>query len=290
MIFNRILTRRLSSVALLGCLFSTGSTSARATILALDWSHLSAAYQAGAANATTTQNFTVGANTVSTVFAVQGGPTAANTFVLGTPTVATNSGTTSPTNQYATGGLTDGQLALQIGITLPDSAADSIKFTINFSQAVYGATFQLFDVDYGASFTDQLRNVFGVSGATTVLPTLTSSSSNTVGSAANNSADGFLNSVTGTAGSAQTAAAGNVTVTFANNVPVTSISFIYGDNFNANLGTVAPTNVAQQVVALSNIQWSTVSGVSVPEPGALAAICLGAAAVSAVVLRRPRQG
>ena len=265
-------------------------SSSRADILALDWAHLSAAYQSGAANSGTTQSFTVGSNTVGTVFGVVGNTTASNIFILSTPLVGTY-GTTAPNTSYANGGVSDGTLALQIGIAVPDTTTEGVQFTINFSQAVYGATFQLFDVDYSSGkFTDQLRNILGVSGATTVLPTLTGSASNSVGTDANNATDGFSNSVTGTAGNAQNAGNGNVTVTFANNVPVTSISFIYGDNYNSNLGAVAPAATTTQLIALSNVQWSTVSGVSVPEPGTLATVGLGLATMSAVVLRRRRQG
>ena len=285
--FHRIFTRPLSSAALLGGLFAAALPSARADILALDWAHLSAAYQSGAANSGTTQNFTVGSNTVSTVFGVVGNTTASNVFILSTPTVATYGSTAPNTTSYANGGVSDGTLALQIGIAVPDTTTEGIQFTINFSQAVYGATFKLFDVDYSSgNFTDQIRNILGVSGATTVLPTLTGSSANSVGTAANNTADGFSNSVTGNAGNNQNVGNGNVTVTFANDVPVTSISFIYGDNYNSNLGTVAPAATTTQLVALSNVQWSTVSGVSVPEPHTLATIGIGLASMSAVVLRR----
>ena len=158
------------------------SPPARADVLALDWSHLSAAYQSGAANSGTTQNFTVGSNTVSTVFGVVGNTTAANAFILSTPTVATYGSTAPNSTSYANGGVSDGTLALQIGIALPDTTTEGVQFTINFSQAVYGATFKLFDVDYSAgNFTDQIRNILGVNGATTVLPTLTGSASNSVG-------------------------------------------------------------------------------------------------------------
>ena len=265
-------------------------STSRADVLALDWAHLSAAYQSGAANSGTTQNFTVGSNTVSTVFGVVGSTTASNIFILSTPTVATYGSTAPNTTTFANGGVTDGTLALQIGIAVPDTTTEGIQFTINFSQAVYGATFTLFDVDYTSGrFTDQIRNILGVNGATTVLPTIYGTSSNSVGSDANNAADGFSNSVTGTASNAQNAGNGNVNVVFANNVPITSISFIYGDNYNSNLGPVAPASTTTQLIALSNVQWSTVSGVSVPEPGTLATIGLGLATMSAVALRRRRR-
>ena len=281
----RFLTRRLPSILLVAPLFGSILPAARADILALDWSHLSAAYQSGAMNAGTTQNFTVGSNTVSTVFGYQGTATS-SVFILSTPTVATN-GTGSPANSYASGGLTDGELALQIGIALPDTTTQGVTFTINFAQAVYGVSFKLFDVDYSSGgFTDQIRDVVGVNGATTYLPTLTGSTANTVGSDANNAADGYRNSVTGNAGNAQTAAGGNVTVSFDNTVPITSVSFVYGDNHFANLGAVAPASTAQQLVGVSNIIWATNAGEQVPEPGMFGVTGLGLATMLAVTLRR----
>ncbi len=285
---QRPFPRRLLSGALLACLAVSGFSAARADILALDWSHLSSAYQSGASNAGTPQNFTVGSNTVSTVFGYQGAATS-SVFVESTPTVATN-GSGTPANIYTTGGLTDGELAMQIGVAIPNSTTDGVVFTINFSQAVYGVTFKLFDLDYtSGSFTDQVRNIFGVNGATTVLPTLTGSADNVVGSDANNAAAGFSNSVTGTANNAQTSANGNVTVSFSNTVPVTSVSFVYGDNTNSSLGPVAPASTSLQIIGVGNIAWATASGEMVPEPGTLVTIGLGLAGMAAVVLRRNRQ-
>ena len=287
----RSFPRRLLSGAFLACLTVGGLANAQADILGLDWAHLSAAYQTGAANATTTQNFTVGSNTLSTVFAVETTSGTAGNFAFNSPINATYGSTAPNTTTYTNGGTTDGELALQIGIALTDSTAQDMKFTINFSQAVYGATFRLFDLDAnltGTGFVDQVRNIFGNNGGATVLPTLTGSASNQVGSDANNATAGYLNSVTGTANSAQNAGNGNVTVTFDSNTPITSISFVYGDNSKAALGAVAPTTPSSQIVALSNVYWSTVAGQSVPEPGTLATIGLGLAGMSAVVLRRRR--
>ena len=200
--------------------------------------------------------------------------------------MATN-GAGTPARSYATGGITDGELALQIGIAVPDTTTEGVVFTINFAQAVYGVSFRLFDVDYSNNgFTDQIRDVVGVNGASTYLPTLTGSSANAVGSDANNAADGYRNSVTGNAGNAQTAAGGNVTVSFDNTVPITSVSFIYGDNHNSNLGPVAPASTTQQLVAVSNIVWATNAGEQVPEPGMFGITGLGLAAMLAVTLRR----
>ncbi len=289
MLANHLIPRRLLSGALLVCFAVSGLASARADVLALDWSHLSSAYQSGAANAGTTQNFTIGSNTVSTVFGYQGSATS-SVFVDSTPTVATN-GSGSPANVYTTGGINDGELAMQIGIAVPNSTTDGIVFTINFSQAVYGVTFKLFDVDYtSGSFTDQVRNILGVNGTDTVLPTLTGSADNLVGSDANNAAAGFSNSVTGTANNAQTSANGNVTVSFSNTVPVTSVSFVYGDNTNSSLGPVAPASTSLQIIGIGNVLWATNSGEMVPEPGTLVTIGLGLASMTVVVLRRNRQG
>ena len=260
---------------------------ARADILALDWSHLSAAYQSGAANAGTTQNFTVGSNTVSTVFGYQGAATS-SVFVESTPAVATN-GSGSPANVYTTGGINDGELALQIGIAVPDTTTEGVVFTINFTQAVYGVTFKLFDVDYtSGSFTDQVRNILGVNGATTVLPTLTGSADNVVGSDADNAAAGFSNSVTGNANNAQTSANGNVTVAFSNTVPITSVSFVYGDNSNSSLGPLAPASTSLQIIGVGNIAWADGPGETVPEPGTLGVTGLGLASMLVMALRRRR--
>ena len=278
---------RFPAGAVVAALAALSLPSVRADILALDWSHLSAAYQSGAANAGTTQNFTVGSNTVSTVFGYQGTANS-SVFVESTPTVATN-GSGSPANVYTTGGITDGELALQIGIAIPDTTSQGVVFTINFSQAVYGVTFKLFDVDYtSGSFADQVRNILGVSGANTVLPTLTASADNAVGSDANNAAAGYSNSVTGNANNAQTSANGNVTVAFSNTVPITSVSFVYGDNTTSSLGPLAPASTSLQIIGVGNIAWATNPGETVPEPGTLGMAGLGLASMMAVVLRRRR--
>ena len=260
-------------------------------MLTLDWSHLSTAYQSGATNAGTVQSFTVGSNTVSSVFGIDGNTTAANTFISGTPTPSTYNTAITNGTLYTNGGTTDGELALQIGIALASTTADDVKFTLNFTQPVYGATFQLFDLDYtSGSFTDQVRNILGTGGTGTVQPTLTGSTDNSVGNVATNLLAGYSNSITGTAASAQNAGAGNATVTFANNVPITSISFVYGDNTNALLGNVAPAATTTQIIALSNVSWSTVSGVSVPEPETFRTVGLGLAGLAAVIFRRHRRG
>ncbi len=276
--------RWLSGVALF-CLTAGAVSSVRADILALDWSHLSATYKSGAANAATAQNFTVGSYTVSTVF----GNTTSQ-FALNSPTVATNGAAAPNDPSYSNGGVSDTALALQIGINLTDSATQDIKFTINFSQAVYGATFRLFDVDGNMSatgFVDQVRNILGTYNGTTSLPTITGSADNSVGTSANNATAGLSNSVTGVTSAGNDTGDGNATVTFANNVPITSISFIYGDNRSTALGTVAPRDASQQLIALSNITWSTVSGQSVPEPGMFAAIGLGIVGLAAFASRGP---
>ena len=280
------LKRRLSAALLLAAVLArVTSPAARADILALDWSHLSAAYQSGAANAATTQTFTVGSNTVSTVFGYQGGATS-SAFILSTPAVATN-GSGSPADVYTTGGLTDGELAMQIGIALPTTSANGIVFTINFAQAVYGVTFKLFDVDYtSGSFTDQIRNIVGSDGTNTFLPALAGSTYNSVGSAANNMAAGFNNSVTGTGNNAQTSANGNVTVSFSNTDAITSVSFVYGDNTNSSLGPVAPASTTEQIIGIGNVLWATNAGESVPEPGTFGVISLGLASLLTVTLRR----
>ena len=282
-----LLTRRLPAVLLTAFLIGVTLPAADADVLALDWSHLSAAYQSGAANAGTPQNFTVGSNTVSTVFGYQGGASS-SVFILSTPTVATN-GSGSPANVYTTGGLTDGELAMQIGIALPNTSTDGVVFTINFAQAVYGVTFKLFDVDYtSGNFTDQVRNIVGTDGGATVLPALTGSAYNSVGSDANNAAAGFSNSVTGTGNNAQTAANGNVTVSFSNLTPITSVSFVYGDNTNSALGPVAPASTTEQIIGIGNIAWATNAGETVPEPGMFGVTALGLAGMIAVTLRRRR--
>ncbi len=284
--------RRLLPGALLAFLISSVLSTTRADILGLDWAHLSAAYQSGAANATTAQSFTVGSNTLSTVFATETTSGTAGGFAFNSPVVGTYGRTAPNTTTYSNGGTTDGELALQIGIALTDSTAQDMKFTINFSQAVYGATFRLFDLDANTTstgFVDQVRNIFGTNGGATVLPMLTGSASNQVGSDANNLTAGYLNSVTGTANANQNTGDGNVTVTFDSATPITSISFVYGDNTVAALGAVAPASPSTEIIALSNVYWSTVSGQSVPEPGTLATIGLGLAGMVGVVLRQKRQ-
>ena len=284
---RRSLAHYLRSILPIALLTIATLPATHADILQLDWSHLSAAYQSGAANAGTTQNFTVGANTVSTVFGYQGAATS-SVFVESTPTVATN-GSGNPADIYTTGGLTDGELAMQIGIALANTTTDGVVFTINFSQAVYGVTFKLFDVDYtSGNFADQVRNIVGVNGANTVLPTLTGSAYNSVGTDANNAAAGFVNSVTGNANNPQTSANGNVTVSFSNVVPITSVSFVYGDNTNSSLGPVAPASTTLQIIGVGNIAWATDSGETVPEPGAFGEVGLGLAGMLTVMGRRRR--
>ena len=111
---------------------------------------------------------------------------------------------------------------------------------------------------------------------------------NSVGSAANNAAAGFSNSVTGTGNNPQTSANGNVTVSFSNTDPITSVSFVYGDNSNSALGPVAPASTTEQIIGIGNIAWATASGQTVPEPGAFGLVSLGLASLLAVTSRRRR--
>jgi uncharacterized repeat protein (TIGR01451 family) len=143
----------------------------------------------------------------------------------------------SPAEQTTvTGGYSPAQASLSHFINLA-SNTQAETTTITLANAVPGAQFRVFDLDFTAgSFADKITVTGSLSGSP-VTPTLTNGISNYVTG----------NIAIGDAASTDTQANGNVVVTFSS--PIDTIVIQYGNH------TTAPANPAQQQITLHDITF-----------------------------------
>jgi len=178
---------------------------------------------------------------------------------------------------YHTGG-TPGNQSLFLNVNFDEeNGLDYIEITIifNYTLGVNNLTFSVFDVDRvttgGQNFIDALTNFAGTFGASTVYPTLTGSSANTItGSGATIRADG-------TGGNPDASAGGNVSINFGSS-PVSQVVFRYasGDVPGVN------ANPTSQSIGFSAVTFDAV----VPEPSVYISALLLLAGISAYEIRR----
>jgi hypothetical protein len=119
----------------------------------------------------------------------------------------------------------------------------TITITFNYSTGVRDIDFLLFDVDSGAGWTDQIRNIQGSFGTTNYAATISGSANNSV------TGTGLNQLVTGTASTAASSADANVALAFGGNY-LTEVSFDYGN---------APGTVVNsiQYIGLYDIHYRT---------------------------------
>lgn len=194
------------------------SLSCSAGTLAFDWD--SQVWNAG----TTTNSYTLsGLGSVG--------------FGITNPAVFLNNaalGGQSPAEQTTvTGGFT-GQSSLAQLVDMANTS-QVVRTTITLGNAVPGAQFRIFDVDYGAGqFADKVT-VVGYYNGTPVYPTLTNGVSNYV----------IGNTAYGDGSSADTSTNGNLVVTFS--APIDQIVVDYGNH------SLSPANPGQQAVTIHDI-------------------------------------
>ncbi len=160
-------------------------------------------------------------------------------FALTNPGTWLNSaalGGQSPNLQTDMNGGFTGEKALIQLVDMPDRAS-RVTTTISFANAITGAQFKIFDVDFNANQFSDTVTVRGTYNGATVLPVLTNGVSNYV----------VGNNAYGDAGSATASSDGNVTATFSD--PIDGIEILYGNH------STAPANPGQQAIALSDITF-----------------------------------
>ena len=141
----------------------------------------------------------------------------------------------SPARQNAiTGGLSPAQFSIAELVDMTSSAGTVITI-ITLPEAVAGAQFGLFDLDFGAGNFADRATVTGTFSGAPVAPVLTNGVANYV----------VGNSAFGDAPSANTSSNGNVVVTFTS--PVDVITIEYGNH------GAAPANPTQQLISIHDI-------------------------------------
>ncbi len=149
-------------------------------------------------------------------------------FVAGSPAL----------NSTLTGGLAATETSLFMNMNNNTNTQKSMA-VITLPTAVPGMQFRIFDIDFGnASYTDKLT-VTGSFNGSTVFPTLTNGSSNSVAG----------NVAVGIAGATDTTAQGTVVVTFAS--PVDIVTIEYGNTSGA------PANPGNQYMSIHDITFCT---------------------------------
>ena len=164
------------------------------------------------------------------------------------------------------GGLPTIENSLTLAVDLSNAATQSITVNISFA-STGGATdvsFQIFDIDAGGPYQDQLSQIYAVGlDGTLIAPTITTSQNNTLIGA------GLGQSVVGTATTPDTgpnSGRANVTISFGTNL-IQSLTFTYG-------GTGAYPDPAYQHFGVGNINFTPVPEVN---PALLSAFsCLAA--------------
>ena len=178
---------------------------------------------------------------------------------------------TPTVNAVFQGGRASIENTLTIAVDLANAATQSITVTISFAVTggASGVSFQLFDIDAGGPYQDQLTQITALSidGSTLIAPTITTSANNTlIGSGTSQSVVG-----TGTTPDAgPNSGRANVTIDFGANL-VQSLTFTYG-------GTAAWPNPAYQHFGIGDITFTPVPEVN---PALLSVLsCLTAAGLA----------
>ena len=170
------------------------------------------------------------------------------------------------------GGLTPAENTLLLATdfsTSTDSLTITITFSANYTQGVTNVSFNIFDLDSGTSFQDQLRSIrgVGVDGATVTATYVGGPAVTTTGSFVVNGAGLSPDSGIGSN-------AGNLLITFSQ--PITSLSFVFGNGASI-------TNPAYQTIGIHDINFSPVPEIN---PAFVAA---GLCAVAGLAFHRRRR-
>ena len=226
-----------------------------------------------------------GTNSVSIQFALNSGATFLTN--VQSPTVSNYNANNT---YYASGGATNpAENFLQIAADLVSSTGGIGSITVNlfFAKPVTSLSFSFFDVDINAAanntsgaYADQITNIYG---------TTTSNAKVYLGTNSNTLTPGTANGLTGTAGTAtygvlasannvNNLAAANAAVSFTSATPFTELTYTYGDGYVGS-----GTHGAAQITALSDLNFTTV-----PEPGTLAMLSLGAFGAGLIAFRQRR--
>jgi hypothetical protein len=246
---------RVASVAILLPVASHGTT--------FDWP-TSPAFPAGPTNG----------NSVTQVYGGLGAVTLTNNgggaWESGYPTVAIG----TAANGLTSGGTTNTE-GLQIFLASEPSVTAYINVVISFGYTggVTNASFVIWDVDHSTNFTDECKNIVGVTASGALVPlTVVGSADNTV------TGSGTVNATAiGTANSPNLNDTGNVTIT-SGTTPIQEIEFQYLD--------VNTTERTTQIIGISPITFTPI-GSATPEVGsALGALMLCGGVVGFGALQR----
>lgn len=149
---------------------------------------------------------------------------------------ATYGGQSPARSNSFSGGLATAENSLIELVDLVDTS-QVVTTTVTLANAVPGAQFRIFDVDYGAGqFADKVT-VTGYRNGIAVIPTLTNGTANYV----------VGNSAFGDVASANNSAAGNVVVTFSSSID--QIVIAYGNH------SLAPAAPGQQAIGIHDVTF-----------------------------------